>query len=368
MKQDDAEATIRMFHEAALRPEVWPDALRQLALTLGATGATGQMVGPNGYAILSSSGYESAVQDFLEGGWQQRNPRMERGLALTKAGIRGFITEYRMLTARELARDPFQQEFAPRHAMDHEAGIVLASHPGSAFVMTVPRGVRRGPYLARELEPMNRLAELLTSATSFALRLKLTTAATMLDTMALGGGALALLTPTGRILHMTPRFEHLLRDRLSMRNGRLHARHPADDGELQALILRCGSWLASFNEPLPPVLLRRSGGSPLVVRCLPVEGSARDFLGLARVVVAVDELTPPNAHGAQQVLRNAFGLAPAEARLAERLGRGESLRDAAEAEGVTFETARTRLKSIFAKTGTSRQAELALLVAKIGAK
>jgi DNA-binding CsgD family transcriptional regulator len=45
-----------------------------------------------------------------------------------------------------------------------------------------------------------------------------------------------------------------------------------------------------------------------------------------------------------------------------RLSRGEVLRNAAEAEGITIETARTRLKVIFQKTSTSRQLELALLL------
>jgi DNA-binding CsgD family transcriptional regulator len=364
MKHEDAEAAIRMVHEAALRPETWPDALHRLALSFGATGSVAQMVGRNGYLILSSRGYEGCVEDYIEGGWQQLNTRITRGLALTKAGFSGFVTEYHMFGAEELARDPFQQEFAPRHGMEAEAGIVAASHEGSAFVLTTPRSARVGPYTASELESMNRLMELFASACSFALQLKLATAATMLDSLAASGGALALLAPTGRILHMTASFERLLHDRLTTLDGCLHARHPQDDRELQTLILRCGSWLSSFDEPLSPILLRSASGAPLVARCMPVAGSARDFLGLARIVISVDELVPAAADTGQ-ALRAAFNLTPAEVRLAGRIGQGASLREAAEAEGVTFETARTRLKSVFAKTDTSRQAELALLVARI---
>jgi hypothetical protein len=47
-----------------------------------------------------------------------------------------------------------------------------------------------------------------------------------------------------------------------------------------------------------------------------------------------------------------------------RIGTGEALREAAAAESISFETARTRLKDIFDKTGTSRQAELAALVSR----
>jgi DNA-binding CsgD family transcriptional regulator len=58
-------------------------------------------------------------------------------------------------------------------------------------------------------------------------------------------------------------------------------------------------------------------------------------------------------------IRLAFALTASEARLAS----GEPLRAAAEAEGITWETARTRLKAILHKTGTTRQAQLPLLLA-----
>jgi DNA-binding CsgD family transcriptional regulator len=61
-------------------------------------------------------------------------------------------------------------------------------------------------------------------------------------------------------------------------------------------------------------------------------------------------------------LRNRFGLTPAEARLVLRLVAGDSLRSAAKALGIKYETVRTHLKSVFQKTRTRRQAELVILV------
>lgn len=61
-------------------------------------------------------------------------------------------------------------------------------------------------------------------------------------------------------------------------------------------------------------------------------------------------------------LKNRFGLTPAEVRLVLRLVSGDSLRSAASALGIKYETVRTHLKSIFQKTGTRRQAELVIVV------
>ena len=57
-----------------------------------------------------------------------------------------------------------------------------------------------------------------------------------------------------------------------------------------------------------------------------------------------------------------FGLTPAEARLALHLVAGETLRSAAVKLSISYETARTCLKSIFNKTGTCRQAELVIVI------
>jgi DNA-binding CsgD family transcriptional regulator len=361
----NARAVLSGIYEAALLPDFWPDALRRLVDTVGATGALAQMVGADGYSVLASTGYEAAAHDLLHGGWHLRNTRMRRGLALTRTGRRGFITEYMMYAAEELRRDPFEQEYAARHDMEHEAGLVLATHAGSSFVVNTPRSARRGAYSDTELELMNRLVAGLPAACSFALRLKLAAAGEMLDVLGARGEALALLTASGRILHMTEPFERLAASRSLNRNGYVHAPDPADDRELESLVRRVGSWLADPGMQIDPVLITRQPGAPLVVRCLPIVGAARDFLGLARIVMVLDEIVLPRATADAGLLGRAFALTPAEARLAARLGSGDSLREAADAERIAFETARTRLKAVFAKTGTNRQTELALLVARI---
>jgi DNA-binding CsgD family transcriptional regulator len=63
-------------------------------------------------------------------------------------------------------------------------------------------------------------------------------------------------------------------------------------------------------------------------------------------------------------IRTLFGLTAAETRLALRLLTGESLRSAAAALGITYESARSQLKAIFQKTGTHRQGELIALLAR----
>jgi DNA-binding CsgD family transcriptional regulator len=64
-----------------------------------------------------------------------------------------------------------------------------------------------------------------------------------------------------------------------------------------------------------------------------------------------------------------FGLTPAEGALAAALGEGLTLQDYAERHGVSVGTVRIQLKSIFTKTGATRQPELVrLLCASVSAR
>jgi DNA-binding CsgD family transcriptional regulator len=60
-----------------------------------------------------------------------------------------------------------------------------------------------------------------------------------------------------------------------------------------------------------------------------------------------------------------FGLNAAEARIAAAVASGDKLDTAAMELGVSRETLRSQLKGAFAKTGCSRQSELAALVSRI---
>ena len=108
-----------------------------------------------------------------------------------------------------------------------------------------------------------------------------------------------------------------------------------------------------------PRIIQSSGGRPLIVyvRTLEKMGDRQAVLTL----VDLDECLEPNVN----ILQNVFSLTKAEARLAGRLACGETIEDIAEEHGVSISTARVQLKSIFTKTGASRQAELVSLLTRL---
>ncbi len=65
-----------------------------------------------------------------------------------------------------------------------------------------------------------------------------------------------------------------------------------------------------------------------------------------------------------KILMSLYGLTNAEVNLSKRLAEGANLDQAATDLGIARNTARAQLRSIFAKTGVSRQSMLVSLILK----
>ncbi len=92
---------------------------------------------------------------------------------------------------------------------------------------------------------------------------------------------------------------------------------------------------------------------PLSRRSKDASGSGHD--GAAAVVIR--ELSRPSAISSEFFAR-CYGATNAERRLLETLAEGMTVTEAGQALKVSLNTVKSHLKSLFAKTGTNRQAEL----------
>jgi DNA-binding CsgD family transcriptional regulator len=153
---------------------------------------------------------------------------------------------------------------------------------------------------------------------------------------------------------------------ISLRDGRLHIEGRDINKELQLA--------------LATIIKAQQRGETSVVRALRVPRPAgRSDLGLVIRPVPASQwsegqsspsaavfISDPDLHEStsRQILGELFALTPAEANLATLLARGLSLAQVSSTQSISQHTARAQLKSIFAKTGVSRQAELVRLVLK----
>jgi len=177
------------------------------------------------------------------------------------------------------------------------------------------------------------------------------------------GQALCMIGPASNILSATPPFQELVDDAIHVFNDRMRAARREEDAALQALVSALISVKVYEDAPVRIARLTRKDGTPLVAHGISIMGG-NSLPGGAPVAIVVFDVPVTRVTG-ESMLCQVYGLTVAEARLASRLALGMSLKEAAAAEGITYETARGRLKVVFRKTDTARQAQLVLLLSRL---
>jgi DNA-binding CsgD family transcriptional regulator len=247
-----------------------------------------------------------------------------------------------------------------------EVGVLLVNEPDIVMPITISQRPTDEPYERAEIVKMNKLLALLKPATSLALRVGFSATRRLADSIGQLGREIILFSKLGRVLHAPAALEERFGDAIYLRNGTLSSWDRDANERLSAAVKRAtekaspGERVArSFTIP------RKQGGLPLIGQVVPLAGAAHDVFMLARAALVI---TDPLAKldGASALIRELFGLSPAEARMALRIAAGEQMMDIVAAENITIETARSHLKLVLAKTGTHRQTELALLVSSFG--
>ncbi|NJO55617.1 MAG: helix-turn-helix transcriptional regulator [Rhodospirillales bacterium] len=183
--------------------------------------------------------------------------------------------------------------------------------------------------------------------------------ACILDILGLLGRGGFLFDDARQVLLFNDIAESCLRDGLMIRSGRLAASDPESNERLQRLMGRAGQSPRALA-----TAVRRSIGLPLIIHALPMTAAARpvfDQAGLLLFVSAPEARTLPRP----DMLSRAFGLTPAEVQVAIGIAHGRKLAEIAADRGVKTGTARTHLKTVFAKTGTRGQTELVALLARL---
>jgi len=187
-------------------------------------------------------------------------------------------------------------------------------------------------------------------------------ATALCELLELMGTAAILVDPDGIVVGLNDAAKDCLGAGVMISNRRLIMADPEVKRALAELSTGCGAHAC----PGEQVVVARRGMRPLIVRTVPLHGGALAMLHPASAIVMLADASRLNLPTESQ-LRRAFGLSDGEARLANRLAAGDTLEAAASLCGISYETARKRVKVVFEKTDTRRQSELVALITRLGA-
>jgi DNA-binding CsgD family transcriptional regulator len=156
---------------------------------------------------------------------------------------------------------------------------------------------------------------------------------------------------------------------VAVRNGRCYLTDKDADTRFGAVLEKLASGTPTLASRIG--FRTATGALQVSVAAIPLsQSSSASIMSLLpprrMVLVLVVDLSLQRADAVGlPSLSTLFSLTPSEIAFCRRLLLGESVADAAEQLGITEGTARTRLKTILQKTGTSRQGQLMLLLSQL---
>ena len=360
------------IYDAALDPQHWPAVLLQLKACFRTEAETFYILDfttrQMRQAHLSGIGPDW-LACFEEHYFSADNPWIVHSLDLHRPGM--VRTNERLdvhtRTPGILYGSQYYNEWMRPQGLRYSIGNTLTTERSGIANVTLLRAPDLPTFDAQEV----RLFERLSGHFMRALHIRGLLGDAQLQRHMLAGAldqlrdGLLLLAPDGHLLHGNRvALELLAQGRgLVFHHGRVQAaqvdERPAFKALLRAQASPADGRSADGCTGVDTLLLHgRSGGAAMRVQAATLElplssATAPRHCVLLALTAGAAMPAPPAA-----LMRQAYGLTPAEARLAEALLQGLSLREAAQQLRLSYETARTRLKQIFGKTGTHRQSEL----------
>jgi DNA-binding CsgD family transcriptional regulator len=348
------------FYEAAANPAVWPEALETLSSAMNCRGAllTTPVFIPGG--LVHTNSLRDAVGHFFEEGWYQHDVR---NAAVKPHHYRnGFFSDHILFSEQELGKSEYYEKFAKKADVPwFAAGGLIGELGNNSVAISLQRTSKQGFFTLDELSTLNTLLPRLVPVMTMASRLAELTGKSMVDGLQLAKQPAILLRPNGTIAYMNPSAETLIGQRFTIRHSRLSAPNSAENRQLQALIDQtCAAqarFMSSGQELKPVVLSATETDARLIIRAAPIRRSASDILAFSGVVLMISNLAP-DIRLRPETLQHAFDLTRREAEVMALIGEGQHIQQIGVTLGISPETVRYHIKSVFMKTGTSRQSQL----------
>lgn len=309
----------------------------------------------------ASHNVKDTFADYVENGWFRH---CSRRVCLMSQDAPSFFVEHDFWTEEELDIDPIYRDFFRPRGLGWSAGTGIQLPTEDNIVFSIERRFEHGPIEPEKIEQLNALRPHLARSAMISARLQLKRAQGGAEALAALKLPALLIDTQGNVVEtneMADEFTDLilidafnklrLADRIA--NGMLalaiKALSTEDGGDVRSIPVR--------DETNAPALM---------VHLIPIRRSAHDvfadsFALLLFTPVANDRSPSP------PLMKSLFDLTPGEARIASGIAAGRTLQELAKDGDVAMTTVRSQMSRVFDKTGCTRQAEVASLLARISA-
>jgi DNA-binding CsgD family transcriptional regulator len=183
------------------------------------------------------------------------------------------------------------------------------------------------------------------------------------DAFGLVGLPAAVLSRSHRLVAANDLMEKLIPQIVQHRRSRIGLADRRADAMLAKSFLQMQNDATEQVRAVPVAATPEMPAS--IVHVIPVRGDASDGFAAASCMLTITSVSRPEI-ASVRIIQDLFDLTPAEARVARGIAAGKTVHDLADEAGIAAGTVRQQLKSVFSKTGVSRQADLVGLLVGSG--
>jgi DNA-binding CsgD family transcriptional regulator/PAS domain-containing protein len=357
-----------LIYDAATEQELWRSVLTEIADLTKSQG--GVLFGQSVRASRVYFEFNGRLSEECNRVYRERHMQNLWSMGMESRPVGRIVLSDEIIPLSSLRPTLFFEEVLRPQDVAHNVMIALAAKDDFCAAFNLCRSVRQGDLGRDERGLLGRLVSHLQRAFLLGFRLDAYRALQcseyqVLDQLSVG---VILLDRRARIVYVNRMARSLDADAgpLQLRNATVTTLSPPHSQRLGELIRAAllGTPARSMSVP------RSSDGQLLTILVSSVRG--RDVgrfadLSMPDAAVLLFIIDPANRAGIPlPLITDAYGLTPAEARVALAASSGLTIPEAALQLGLSPNTIKTHLRKVFAKTGTNRQTELARLIAAVG--
>jgi DNA-binding CsgD family transcriptional regulator len=358
---EDFSRLVSSIYAAAVTPQRWEAAMREIHRTLEGTSGGLLMGGRAVWSIQDSILPEGAAKSYAE-----HYCHVDHVPAAVEKGPVGTVrTGTELITPKR--RSEFYAGWLRPNGIEDALLVRLTGGPRpTCFTTTSPNRTESFdtpervklvgglvPHLQQALRTQDKLAALANSTVELSGALEVVR------------HGIIIVASEHLVINLNSAAERIVRagDGLCMRSGRIAATSTYTERELhRAIHDALAGERSTVRRGRSLTCDRPSGKRPYVIHVLPshrpdADESLRQPMALVVITDPEDEPEPAAA-----LLRRLYRLTKAEAEVALRIMHGTDLKQISEELSVSLPTVRTHLQHVFDKTDTHRQAELVRLL------
>jgi DNA-binding CsgD family transcriptional regulator/PAS domain-containing protein len=359
---------LAVLYDAAGDSALWPAFLQELGRATRSNPSAILMhdLGHGEHGISLQWGVETCAMRSYRDYFGTRDIWLQKAAPMTQKGWLGISEE--VCSSEELRRSEFYNDYLRPNNMAQAMWGVLEKSPSRIINVGLYRDLRR-PFGKKEMDLLRLLAPHIIRA--FQLHLHISDLKTRagglqqaIDTVMTG---IILLGERGRVIHANRKAAQLLgeNDGLKVFHGCLDADRSDEASALGRLVTQAiETAMGSGVDPGGAVQISRRARPALQVLITPTRNVNFDPAVIVRAIAFVTDPSQKVRPGIE-VLQALFKLTPAESRIALLLSDGHAPPDIAELIAVSANTVKSQLKSIYSKTGVSRQSQLVRLLTQL---